>query len=74
MNLEFIKPMPGTSVVEFAFKSDQAQTVVTWSMSGERNFLAKAMCLIVNMDKMLGGDFEKGLASLKTLSEAAARK
>jgi len=74
LKLEFIKPMAGTSVAEFTFKPDGTQTVVTWSMSGENNFLAKAMCLVVSMDKMVGGDFEKGLASLKTLTEAAARK
>ena len=74
MNLEFIKPMPGTSVVEFTFQPDGTQTQVTWTMSGDNSFLGKAMCLVVSMDKMVGGDFEKGLAALKSLSEAAARK
>ena len=74
MSLEFIKPMPGTSIVEFTFKPDGTQTVVTWTMSGDNSFLGKAMCLVVSMDKMVGGDFEKGLASLKALAEAAAKK
>ena len=37
---------------------------MTWSMTGKNNFIAKAICLFMNQDKMLGGYFEKGLASL----------
>ena len=47
---------------------------MTWSMSGKNNFLARAMCLFMNMDKMVGGDFEKGLANLKAIAEAQARR
>lgn len=72
--VDFVKPFAGTSTSEFAFKPDGNQTVVTWSMSGMNNFIAKAMCLFVNMDKMLGGDMEKGLAQLKAVAEAVARK
>jgi hypothetical protein len=43
-------------------------------MSGKNNFVAKAFCLFMNMDKMVGGDFEKGLAQLKTVAEGAAGK
>ena len=70
LNLEFIKPMAGTSTAEFSFKPEGSRTTVTWSMSGKNNFIAKAMCLFMNMDKMVGGDFEKGLTSLKAIVEA----
>lgn len=49
-------------------------TVVTWSMSGKNNFIARAFCLFVNMDKMVGGEFEKGLENLKSVTVVAASK
>ncbi|MBM3839536.1 MAG: SRPBCC family protein [Verrucomicrobia bacterium] len=73
-NLEFFKPMAGTSTSEFMFKSDGSQTTVTWSMDGKNNFIAKAMCLFMNMDKMLGGEFEKGLASIQSIVENAPKR
>ena len=45
-------------------------TRVTWTMDGENNFMGKAFSLVSNMDKMIGSDFERGLASLKTVAEA----
>jgi len=71
--LEFLKPFKATNTAEFAFQTEGGQTVVSWSMSGERNFIFKAVGLFMNMDKMVGGDFEKGLASLKALAEAKAK-
>ena len=61
--------MEGTSDVEFTFKPQGDQTNVTWAMSGRHTFISKAICLFMNQDKMLGGYFEKGLASLKTVVE-----
>ena len=61
-------------VAEFTFKTEGKQTAVTWSMSGTNGFIGKAFSLFVNCDKMVGPDFEKGLAQLKTVSEAAAPK
>ena len=72
IKLDFIKPFADTCATDFTFKPEGDQTNVTWSMSGDRNFLAKAICLCMNMDKLVGGDFEKGLAKLK--SEAEAKK
>jgi hypothetical protein len=43
-------------------------------MTGEKNFIAKAFHLVVNMDKMIGGDFEKGLAQMKAVAEAAPKQ
>lgn len=72
IRLEFLKPMKATNLAEFTFKPEGQGTTVTWSMSGRNNFVAKAFCLLVNMDKMVGGDFEKGLSQLKSLAEASA--
>lgn len=72
--LEFLKPFVGTNTVEFAFKSEGEQTVVSWTMYGKNNFMSKAMGLVMNCEKMCGDQFEKGLANLKNVSEAAARK
>jgi len=72
--LEFIKPMAGTNTAEFTFKPEGKQTTVTWSMEGKNNFMAKAFGLFVNCDKMVGGQFEKGLESMKSLAESPAKK
>jgi uncharacterized protein YndB with AHSA1/START domain len=72
--VDFVKPFEGTSTSEFKFKPEGNQTAVTWTMSGTNTFIGKAMCLFVSMDKMLGADLEKGLAQMKAVAEAAARK
>jgi hypothetical protein len=46
---------------------------VTWSLAGRNSFVTKAVCLFMDMDRMVGGDFEKGLAQMKSVAEAAAR-
>lgn len=71
IKLEFIKPFPSACLTEFLFKPDGEKTTVTWTMSGEKGFVSKAFCMFMDMDKMVGGDFEKGLVSLKSVSEAA---
>jgi uncharacterized protein YndB with AHSA1/START domain len=71
--LEFFKPMAGTSDAEFTFKPEGNRTIVTWSMTGKNNFIGKAMCLFMSMDKMVGGQFEKGLAAIKSIVEAAPK-
>jgi uncharacterized protein YndB with AHSA1/START domain len=70
IKLDFVKPFAGTSTAEFTFTPDVDNTVVTWSMSGNNNFLAKGFSLFVDCDKMMGGYFEKGLAQLKAVTEA----
>jgi len=69
INLEFIKPFASTALTEFTFKPEANGTSVTWSMSGHKNFMSKAFCLFMSMDNMIGGDFERGLASLKSAAE-----
>lgn len=73
IRLEFTKPLPGINTTEFTFKPEGQQTEVTWTMSGKNNFIGKAFGLFVNCDKMVGGQFEKGLASLKTAAESAPK-
>ncbi|HEX7631619.1 MAG TPA: SRPBCC family protein [Lacunisphaera sp.] len=70
IDLEFIKPMPGLAPTEFTFKPEGGGTTVTWTMTGEKNYISKVFCMFMNMDKMVGGDFEKGLAQLKQVAEA----
>jgi uncharacterized protein YndB with AHSA1/START domain len=72
--LEFEKPMKATNTAEFTFQPDGDQTIVTWTMSGKNNFVGKVFGLIVDCDKMCGSQFEKGLAQMKSLAEAAAGK
>jgi len=74
IRLEFLKPFPGTSTAEFTFKPEANQTAVVWSMAGTNNFMAKVVCLFMSMDKMIGGQFEKGLAQMKSVVEAAPKQ
>jgi hypothetical protein len=73
IRLEFLKPFKATNLAEFEFKPAGQLTSVNWSMTGTYNFMSKAFGLFVNMDKMVGGDFEKGLANLKAVVEAAPK-
>ena len=74
IKLDFLKPFASTAMSEFVFNPEDTQTAVTWTMTGRKNFISKAFCMFMNMDKMVGGDFEKGLASLKPVVEAANPK
>jgi hypothetical protein len=74
IDLEFLRPYPNKCITEFTFKPEAGETVVTWSMSGHKNFMSKAVCMFMNMDKMVGGDFEKGLANLKASSESTSAR
>ncbi len=72
--LEFAKPMRATNTAEFMFQSEGGQTIVTWTMSGKHNFAGKLFGLIMDFDRMIGGQFETGLAQMKSLAEAATEK
>jgi hypothetical protein len=71
IQLEFIKPMAGKAEAQFTFRSEGSGSSVSWTMTGQNNFIGKAMCLFMNMDKMVGNQFAEGLAALKHVSEAA---
>lgn len=65
--LEFKKPMEDTSTVKLVLSPEGDKTKVTWSMAGHyQNLFQKAICFLMNMDKMVGGSFEEGLNNLKT--------
>ncbi len=70
IKLEFIKPFQNTNDTEFTFQPQANQTNLTWAMSGQRPFMMKAFGLVMNMDKLVGKDFEKGLASIKQICES----
>jgi len=71
IKLEFVRPFAATSIAEFTFKPEGERTVVTWSLTGKKNFVTKAVHLFMNMDNMVGGEFDKGLARMKAAAEAA---
>src|SRR5438105_6945324 len=70
IKLEFLKPFAATNTAEFTFKPEGNRTVVTWSMAGNVNFMAKIVHLFMDMDGMIGDKFEQGLARLKSITEA----
>ena len=70
IHLEFLRPFKANNTTEFTFKAQGDQTAVTWSMFGKNNFISKAFGLFMDCDKMVGKDFEKGLASLKSIAES----
>ncbi len=72
IRLEFVKPFSATNITEFTFRPVGNQTAVSWTMSGNNRFMGKAMGLIMNCEKMLGGQFEKGFANLKAIVEQPA--
>jgi len=73
IKLEFFKPFAATNKTTFTFAPAPEGTKVTWAMDGENNFVGKAFSMFMDMDKMVGADFERGLASMKTLAEAAPK-
>jgi uncharacterized protein YndB with AHSA1/START domain len=69
LNLNFVKPFATRNTVEFALQPGGAATTVTWTMRGPLPYMAKVMQVFFNMDKMVGKDFEAGLADLKIVAE-----
>lgn len=71
MRLLFLRPFACDNPVEFTFRPQGKETVVTWDMTGKYNFVTKAIGLFMNMDKMSGDQFTEGLANLKRNVEKA---
>jgi uncharacterized protein YndB with AHSA1/START domain len=69
IKLDFIKPFEGHNTAEFTMVSQGDATHLTWLMQGRTPFLGKIMHVFINMDRMIGKDFEAGLANLKKLTE-----
>lgn len=72
--LEFKEPMENTNMTTLALAPEGDGVKVTWSMDGDYDFVAKAFSLFMDMDKMIGPDFEKGLGRLKARAEAEAKR
>jgi hypothetical protein len=71
IDLEFLKPIKDSSITTFSLVPEGDGTTVNWSMDGRMTFISKAMCIFMSMDKMIGPDFERGLAQLKHVAESA---
>jgi hypothetical protein len=69
IKLDFIKPMEGHDAVEFTMQPNGNATTVTWAMSGPLTYPGKVMSVFVSMDKLIGSDFETGLANMKAMAE-----
>jgi hypothetical protein len=68
IKLDFIKPFEGHNTAEFRLEPKGGATTVTWAMFGPSTYLSKVMGLFFSMDRMIGGQFEKGLANLKEIT------
>jgi hypothetical protein len=69
LQLDMFKPFEAHNLVEFTLEPQGDITMVTWSMRGRVPYLAKIVHVVFDMDKMVGGDFETGLANLKAIAE-----
>ena len=69
MRLVMSKPMKCDNAVDFTLQPDGLATSVTWAMNGRQPLIGKVMGLFVNMDKMIGKEFETGLKNLKAMAE-----
>jgi Polyketide cyclase / dehydrase and lipid transport len=71
IKLDFFKPFEGHNTAEFSFapERDAAATNISWVMRGPSSFMSKLMQVFMNLDRMIGKDFEAGLANLKRLTE-----
>jgi uncharacterized protein YndB with AHSA1/START domain len=69
IKLEFLRPFKANNTAEFVMEPKGDATTVTWAMHGPNKFIGKVMGIFIDMDKMIGKDFEDGLANLKTIAE-----
>jgi hypothetical protein len=69
IKLDFFKPFEAHNTAEFTMLPQGDATSLTWLMHGPAPFMSKVMQVFMNMDKMVGKDFEAGLAKLKKLAE-----
>ena len=69
IKLDFLKPFKSSNMTEFTLEPRDKSTEVNWEMYGPSPFMTKAMSLFGGMDKMVGKDFEKGLANMRAAAE-----
>jgi hypothetical protein len=67
IQIDFTKPFAAHNMVEFTLVKERGATHITWAMFGPRPFVSKLMGLVFNMDKLIGADFEKGLANMQAV-------
>ena len=72
MRLHMVRPIEASNDIEFTLEPQGDATQVTWAIQGKSPYVAKILHLFVSMDRMIGGDFEAGLASLKAEAERPA--
>lgn len=69
ISLAFLRPFKADNTAEFTLEPKGEATTVTWAMYGPNLFVGKVMGLFMDMDKMIGRDFEEGLANIKAVAE-----
>lgn len=69
IKLDFLKPFEAHNIVDFTMESKGDSTLVTWAMRGPCPYIGKVMSVFIDMDRMVGKDFEQGLANLKAVAE-----
>ena len=69
IKLDFMKPIEGHNIATFTMVPNGEATEVTWTMEGPAPFIGKVMGVFFDLDKMIGSDFDAGLANLKRVSE-----
>lgn len=69
IQLDFLEPFEAHNTAAFTLKPEGDGTVVTWAMFGPANYMSKLMSVFFSIDKMVGTQFEEGLANLKQLAE-----
>jgi hypothetical protein len=72
IKLDFIKPFAAHNVAEFTLQPQAQATLVTWTMRGPATYLSKVMGLFLDMERMIGTDFEAGLTKLKSIAEQSS--
>ena len=73
IKLKFARPCSATNRATFTFTPVPEGTAVTWAIDGRHSFVGKAFALVMNIDKLVGTEFERGLAALKTVAETASK-
>lgn len=69
IRLDFVKPWKATDTVSFDVRPEGSGSRVIWTMKGRHSLVTKAFAIFMNMDEMVGKDFEQGLANLRTVTE-----
>ena len=69
LDLDMLAPLRAHNIVEFTLEPKGDSTIVTWAMNGQVPYVAKIVHVFLNVDKMVGDDFEAGLANLKAVAE-----